>query len=248
MSSLSEDSVYFLSRQSSPESPVHLPSRHRVPCLDLPVKYIFHFKQHQGRRKNEWENIDSIHVSAQVRESSSLHDQLPCFFTFFSECTLGKPIYRTVWQSWRFSYIESLLLGIHLGATLVHVHKTGTTSSPFVVFQVGQTVSLVDRQKQSLVFRSSSWSRGAILKLGIWFQLSFQAVTLHWERPHANLFCWLFVWYYNIWSLFSNIPDLKKKKTFWKHFPISASQTFYGLSTSTSQSRDHSLICFLFIF
>lgn len=153
------------------------------------------------------ENIDSICVSAQVRESSSVHDQLPCFFTCFSECTLGKPIYRTVWQSWRSSYIESLLLGIHLGATLVHVHKTGTTSSPFVVFQVRQMVSLVDRQKQSLVFRSSSWSRGAILKLGIWPQLSFQAVALHRQQPHAKLFCWLFVWYNKIWSLFSNIPD-----------------------------------------
>lgn len=243
MSSLSEDSVYFLSRQSSPESPVHLPSRHRVPCLDLPVKYITAPREKKKWMRKYW-LYPCICPGQRIFFSSW---SVALFLYFFSECTLGKPIYRTVWQSWRFSYIESLLLGIHLGATLVHVHKTGTTSSPFVVFQVGQTVSLVDRQKQTLVFRSSPWSRGAALKLGIWLQLSFQAVTLHWQQPHANLFCWLFVWCNKIWSLFSNIPDLKKK-TFWKHFPISASQTFYGLSTSTSQSRDHSLICFLFIF
>lgn len=174
------------------------------------------------------ENIDSIHVSAQVRESSSLHDQLPCFFTCFSECTLGKPIYRTVWQSWRFSYIESLLLGTHRGATLVHVRKTGTTSSPLLCFKWGKWSAWLIGRNKSLVFRSSSWSRGAILKLGIWPQLSFQAVTLHWQQPHANLFCWLLIWYSKIWSLCSNIPDFFKK-TFLKHFPILASQTFYGI-------------------
>ena len=125
----------------------------------------------EENKMNE-ENIDSIHVSAQVRESS-LHDQLPCFFTCFSECTLGKPIYRTVWRSWRFSYIESLHLGTHRGATLVPVHKTGTTSSPLLCSKWGKWWAWLIGRNKSLLFRSSSWSRGAILKLGIWPQFIF---------------------------------------------------------------------------
>lgn len=107
----------------------------------------------------------------------------------------------------------------------------------------------MDWNTEGLVVRSSSWSRGGILQLEIWSQLSFQAASLHWQQPHANLFCLLllFLWNNKIWSLYSNTPDKNSGTCFWNLFlfcPLWHSMTLFP--TPTPQSHGHYFLCSFF--
>lgn len=66
-------------------------------------KLRHHFKKQKMRRKKWMKKILTLpmHLS---RSENFLIFMINCFVSLlFFRCTLGKPIYRALWQSWRFS-------------------------------------------------------------------------------------------------------------------------------------------------
>lgn len=95
MSSLSENLVYSLSNQNSPESPLPLSSSHRFSCLDFPVKYIFYFKQHKRRRTKWMKKILTLSVYLPRSENLLL---------FMISCLVSLLVFLSV--HWENQFIE----------------------------------------------------------------------------------------------------------------------------------------------
>ena len=228
MSSLSENLVYSLSNQNSPESPVPLSSSHQFPCLDFPEKYIFYFKQHKRRRTKWMKKI--LTLSVYLPRSENL--------LFMISCLVSLLVFLSV--HWENQFIEQFGK-----AEDPHTQKVYSW-----VYTLGRhwymCIRPVQHHHHLLCFKWGKWWAWLIGRNRVWYldpPLDLGELSWNWEFDLSYLSrLWLYTdnnlmpssffgYLYDTtkFDLYFPIFLIKKKKAFLKHFPILASQIFYGI-------------------